>query len=150
MRFLAFLCLFLSAVASAADVTQVLQEEWSRFRAHVQTLTPDGDIGGTPFKDYEGMTLLWDVSEDARDNEVIRFYMERSDSPDWFSVTYHKSHVIVPGKVVLRRFVGPEPTGWVNHTIDYHTGEYLGSQGRSPNIRRNERTMMRDWGMTQL
>lgn len=134
---------------SAEQISQTLQEEWSRFRAHVEEVTADGDVGGyMDYKEYGDMTLLWRTSGDPSDNEVVRFYMSRENSSDWFSVTYHKSSSIIDGRTVLRRFVGPEPSGWINHTIDYHTGEYLGSQGYFPYaLSDSELEMMKAWNI---
>ncbi len=132
------------------NISQTLMKEWTTFRAQVDTIEPEGDIGGYMlYRDYEDMTLLWRTSSDAADNEVIRFFMQRPNGMV-FAVTYHKSDVIVPGKVVLRRFVGNEPTGWINHTIDFTTGEYLGSQGQATTITASEKKMMKKWGIKEL
>lgn len=128
-------------------IAPTLIKEWSRFRAQVDRIEPQGDIGGhVLYRDYEDMTLLWRTSTGTNDNEVIRFFMQRS-SGEIFCVTYHKSDVIVPGKIVLRRFVGTEPTGWINHTIDLNTSEYLGTQGIAPTLMPQEKKMMKKWGI---
>lgn len=146
---LAFLVLstILGQAFANDTISQTLMKEWTTFRAKVDTIEPRGDIGGYMlYRDYQDMTLLWRTSNDTADNEVIRFFMERSNGEN-FVVTYHKSDVIVPGKIVLRRFVGTEPTGWINHTIDFNTGEYLGSQGQAPAIMTAEKKMMKEWGI---
>lgn len=124
--------------------------EWSTFRSLVDTLEADGDIGGyMDYKEYGEMTLLWRVSDDASDNEVIRFFRERPGHQS-FAVTYHRSHHIVSGHLVLRRFIGAEPTGWINHTIDFETGEFFGTQGYNPLLTREERKLLKDWGITEF
>lgn len=128
-------------------IAKTILKEWKTFRSQVDVLEPHGDIGGYMlYRDYQDMTLLWLTSPDANDNEVIRFFMERTNG-DIFAVTYHRSHIIVPGRVVLRRFVGREPTGWINHTIDMNTGDYLGSQGQKPELTASEKKMMKEWGI---
>jgi hypothetical protein len=137
--------------AFASDsISKTLMEEWSRFRTLVDKTEPHGDIGGYMlYRDYENMTLLWRTSVGSEENEVIRFFMQRPDGAI-FAVTYHKSDIIRPGKVVLRRFVGTEPTGWINHTIDFNSGEYLGSQGEKPNLTADEKKMMKTWKISDL
>jgi len=125
-------------------------KEWTHFRALVDKTEPQGDIGGYMlYRDYQNMTLLWKTSADKNENEVIRFFMLRPDGMV-FAVTYHKSDIIHPGRIVLRRFVGTEPTGWINHTIDFTTGEYLGTQGQSPDTSSEEKKMMKDWGISKI
>lgn len=146
LAFLMLISIFGQAFGNET-ISKTLMKEWNTFRAQVDTLTPDGDIGGYMlYREYQDMTLLWRTSSDTNDNEVIRFFMKRDDGAI-FAVTYHKSNIIAPGRVVLRRFVGNEPTGWINHTIDFTTGEYLGSQGQATIITAKEKKMMKDWGI---
>lgn len=151
MKTILLICLFVIGNAFAQNDRQLgetLREEWQEYRSMVDTLSADGDVGGYMlFKTYGDMVLLWRTSEGSLDNEVIRFYMMRSLGTS-FAVTYHKSNLIVPGKVVLRRFIGPEPTGWINHTIDYDSGEYLGSQGVTPTLTSREKKMLNEWSIT--
>ena len=76
---------------------------------------------------------MWKLVDEESDSfhEAIRLYIKPTDSQPSFAVTYHKTTIIVPETVVLRKFIGPEPTGWRNDTINYTTGEYLGTQGSS-------------------
>lgn len=140
---------FSETVPSAEEISQILQKEWSQLRQVVENLEPDGKVGGYyEEKVYEGYSLMWKISDDPADNEVIRFYADRPDSNKAFTVTYHKSHAIVPGRVVIRRFLGTEPYGWKNHTIDYHTGEYLGTQGAwRPDVNEKEESILEQWGI---
>lgn len=128
-------------------ISQTLMKEWTTFRTQVNEITPDGDVGGYMlYREYGDMTLLWRTFEGEEENEVIRFFMQRKDGVV-FAVTYHKSDIIVPGRIVLRRFVGTEPVGWINHTIDFNSLEYLGSQGFKPEITSQEKAMMKKWGI---
>ncbi len=154
MKKISFAFLFLITImgqASGSDaISKSLMKEWTTFRTQVDQIEPQGDIGGYMlYRDYADMTLLWRTSSDAADNEVIRFFMQRSNGVI-FAVTYHKSHVIMPGTVVLRRFVGGEPTGWINHTINFSTGEYIGSQGQQPTLTAQEKKMMKQWGIKEF
>ncbi len=150
-RFLLILCLGLSQALAQTEVSQVLFQEWERFRTLVGTLEPEGQVGGVyNVRRYGRMELLWKVSADDRQNEVIRFFLDR-EGMGAFSVTYHKSRQIVPGRLVLRRFLGPEPTGWVGYTVDWETGAVLGRQGSSrPILNQDEEAMLREWGITLL
>lgn len=140
-------CLAIGAQAFGNEISETLMSEWKTFRAKVDQIEPHGDIGGYMlYRDYADMTLLWRTSTEDRDNEVIRFFMQRSNGTI-FAITYHKSDIIAPGRVVLRRFVGGEPTGWINHTIDFSSGEYLGSQGQKPELQAGEKKMMKEWGI---
>lgn len=140
------------AFASHKDegISQTLMKEWNKFRAQVEKIEPQGDIGGYMlYRDYQDMTLLWKTSDNKNENEVIRFFMLRPTG-EVFAITYHKSDIIHPGKTVLRRFVGTEPTGWINHTIDFNTGDYLGPQGQEPELTAAEKKLMKDWGISKL
>jgi hypothetical protein len=149
MRKLFFIFLLLSAqfMAQASEPSQIIQSEWQESRELVSTLKADGDVGGYMlYKDYSDMKLLWRTNDQQDENEVIRFFRLRA-SGTVFSVTYHKSDVIIPGRTVIRRFIGTEPTGWVNHTVDFHSGEYLGQQGFAPNLTREEENILHDWAI---
>ncbi|EQC43731.1 hypothetical protein [Bacteriovorax sp. Seq25_V] len=124
---------------------KTLMEEYQRFRTLVSTMKPDHLVGGWyKAKEYDGMTLMWNLGDEITDREVIRFFRKKYDG-SIFAVTYHRSDYIVDGRIVLRRFVGPEPTGWVNHTIDYETGEELGSQGWWPTLDKSDEAFLNEW-----
>lgn len=145
--FLIFLLLSTQLLAANSRPSHIIQSEWQEFRQLVTTLEADGDIGGYMlYKAYPEMKLLWRTSDEENDNEVIRFFRLR-DSGTPFSVTYHKSHSIIPGRVVLRRFIGTEPTGWINHTVDLNSGEYLGQEGFAPKLTDEEKNLLSDWGI---
>jgi hypothetical protein len=132
------------------EISKTLMKEWIHFKALVEKVEPRGDVGGYMlYRDYQDMTLLWKTSSDTKENEVIRFFMLRPNG-EVFAVTYHKSDIINPGRVVLRRFVGTEPIGWINHTIDFTTGEYLGSQGKRPDLLPSEKKMMKEWKILNI
>ena len=147
--FLVFVLLMSSAFADDAKISQTLMEEWNRFRTLVDTLKADGDIAEYMlYKKYGDMDLLWRTSDDENDNQTIRFFMKKRNG-DVFAVTYHLSvNVIVDGRRVIRRFIGPEPSGWINHTIDYDTKEYYGQQGWKPFLSAKEKKLLKDWGIT--
>lgn len=147
-KFILMFTLLIGHAFANDTISETLMKEWTHFHAMVDTIKPQGDLGGYMlYRDYQDMTLLWRTSTNSSDNEVVRFFMQRS-SGVVFAVTYHKSNIINPGRTVLRRFIGTEPTGWTNHTIDLKTGEYLGSQGLGQEITSAEEKMMREWGIT--
>lgn len=149
MKKLIFVLMFLTSQAFASsEIAFTILKEWKYFRAEVSTLEPQGDIGGYMlYREYGEMTLLWRTSESMDDNEVIRFFMYRNDGTV-FAVTYHRSDIIVPGRMVIRRFIGTEPTGWINHTVDYQTGDYLGSQGTGTELTKKEVALLKEWHIT--
>ena len=151
---LSFSLLFAHAQAQSWDQkAEILQQEFKELRSLVANLTPDYVVGGLyNAKEYEGVTLLWKIDSEGDgtgENEVIRFYGERVPPLKDFGVTYHKSYAIVPGEVVLRRFYGPDSTGWRNDTIDFESGEYIGSQGaRTPFLSETDIAIMKNWNLT--
>jgi len=130
-----------------ADLAKTIMNEYEDFREMVSELQEDRLVGDYyKAKEYSDVLLLWNLREDIKDHEVIRFFKLREDGTP-FAVTYHRSSYIVEGRIVLRRFVGTEPTGWINHTIDYMTGEYLGRQGFEPYLLKSEKTFLKNWNI---
>lgn len=147
---IASLLLSFNTAFAESDTSKIILSEWAQLRLHVETLKADGDIGGyMDFKNYEHATLLWRISDNKNDNEVIRFYNERADGSS-FAITYHKSNIIIDGRTVIRRFIGTEPAGWINHTVDYNTGEYLQRQGYFPKLLPEEYKLMESWNITPI
>lgn len=149
------IALFLICTSTFAEsdqfISDTIRAEWKRFRALVEEIQPDGQIGGyMDYKEYGETTLLWRISNDPNENEVIRFFMDRP-GPLNFAVTYHKGTQFIPGKMALRRFIGTEPTGWINHTIEFDSGLYLGRQGSFPyTLRQVELDMMEQFEITAI
>ncbi len=136
-----------SQVFANEQISKKLQSEWAGLKAKTAALVADGELGGYMFyKEYGNLTLLWRTSEDKNENEVIRLFLEKNNGVH-FVITYHKSDLIVPGRQVLRRFVGTEPVGWINHTIDLESGDYLGTQGQAPILTSEEKKLMKDWSI---
>ncbi|EQC51477.1 hypothetical protein [Bacteriovorax sp. DB6_IX] len=130
-----------------ADLAKTIMNEYQDFREMVSNLKEDRLVGDYyKAKQYPDVLLLWNLRDDINDHEVIRFFRYREDGTP-FAVTYHRSSYIVDGRIVLRRFVGPEPSGWENHTIDYLTGEYLGRQGFDPYLSKDEKQFLIDWNI---
>lgn len=120
------------SVAAHADEHRslVLKNEFNRFYTYVKTLTPDGQIGDfMKYKKVGAFTVLWDLGAEKSDYDLIRLYNEHTDGTDSFAVSYYRSENIVPGRNVIRRFVGPGIKDWRNDTMDLESGEYLGMQG---------------------
>jgi hypothetical protein len=129
------------------QISQKLMKEWDNLKTKTAQVSADGELGGYMFyKEYGNLTLLWRTSDDMADNEVIRLFLEKNNGSN-FVITYHKSNIISPGRTVLRRFVGGEPVGWINHTIDFKTGLYLGTQGQAPTLTSEEKKLMKAWSI---
>lgn len=149
------------AKSGAADQkkAQIILSEWNRHYALVSNLKPDGDIGGymlyREYSEYDNLILLWKIHTNSESDEVIRFFRKRpmgsgNNDGQVFAVTYHKSQIIVPGEVVLRRFIGTEPTGWSNDTVNFTTGEYLGHQGEveiQSKLTKEEKSMLKNFNI---
>lgn len=148
MKKLVFLLLVpFFAFAEISEISKTILNEYEDFREMVSNLKEDRLVGDYyKAKQYPDVLLMWNLREDIKDHEVIRFFKKRNDGTA-FAVTYHRSSYIVDGRIVLRRFVGTEPTGWINHTIDYETGEYLGSQGFDPYLLDSEKKFLIDWNI---
>lgn len=121
----------ISSAAQAMDSrSTVLKNEFDQFYTYVTELEPDGKIGDfMKYKKVGDFTVLWDLGVEKTDYDLIRLYNEHTDGTDSFAVSYYRSQNIVPGRTVIRRFVGPGIKGWRNDTMDLETGEYLGMQG---------------------
>lgn len=157
MRFFAFLILFsLSMNASASNFTTPeeaglqIRQEFDGLYQYVQNLEPEYEVGGMlKAKEYGDHKLLWDLADEPGETDVIRIY--RSKGRGDFNVTYHRTHQIIEGKIVIRRFVGPLISGWRNDTIDAHTNEYLGAQGVfAPDLDQRDTEIMEKWGVRLL
>tara|TARA_B100000609_G_scaffold197070_1_gene193560 strand:+ start:20707 stop:21237 length:531 start_codon:yes stop_codon:yes gene_type:complete len=130
----------------------ILMSEYKHFKELCQSLEPDGLVGGYAyFKKFEGYELLWHLADDESGVDFIHIYVEDEAPSKDFSVKYYRSQQILPGRTVLRRFVGPTQNGWRNDTIDYITGDYLGSQGApSPRMSDGNRALLKELGITLL
>ena len=154
MKKLLLILVFLSSNVSAYDATQIsniLSNEWTKFENLVKTLEPAGDVGGyLNYVNYGDSKILWRISDDDSDRQVIRFYLEGEDGVP-FTISYYKTDDIVDGHMVVRRFIKTGPTSWINHTIDFESGDYLGSQGWFPiDITKKEEALMDLWGITPI
>ncbi|NJL24052.1 MAG: hypothetical protein HC902_01940 [Calothrix sp. SM1_5_4] len=54
----------------------------------------------------------------------------------------------MPGRMVIRRLVGPSSGAWRVDTVDAYTGEPLGSQGvKLPYLDSRDLEIMKIWGV---
>lgn len=135
------------------EKSQVVLQEYQTLRDMVVKMTPDYQVGGYYHaKEVGDSLLMWLLQSDPTAHEVIRIYRPRGDHSGLnFAITYHRSSEIVEGRIVVRRFIGTEPYGWRNDTVDLQTGEYLGAQGMTePSMTKEERALLRSYGVRQL
>jgi hypothetical protein len=126
---LSFSIIFISLFSQAQSKSEILLEEFDRIQNFIEQQEADGVVGGLyPFIQQEGYILM-SSQEFGTKHDLIRFFMNREGLQKDFAVTYIRSHYLLEGREVLKRFVGYEPTGWRNDTIDVKTGEDLGFQG---------------------
>lgn len=141
-----------SAQTEGEFISKTIVAEYNKMRDYVERTKPDGMVGGYLYaKNFGEYKLLWRLAESDGRAEVIRIYRAGENYGQGFSVTYHKNRMIVPGRVVVRRFYGPDAAGWRNDTVDWATGQYLGRQGaRKPGIVASDREIMQKWGLTEF
>ncbi|NJL25244.1 MAG: hypothetical protein HC902_08730 [Calothrix sp. SM1_5_4] len=113
----------------------------------MRTLKADAQVGGLlNSKSYGDHEILWPLDGDI---DVIRVF--RDKKPAAFEIVYHRGTHIVPGRTVIRRFVGPAQGAWRADTIDADTGEYLGTQGaQKPELDARDREIMKTWNVQLL
>lgn len=145
----AILMLFSGALNAEPSHSEILLQEWSSLRKMVGELVPDGEIGGYySTKSFDGVTLMWRTRGEKGDEVIRLFFDKKLEDGRYFHVTYYKNDYIVEGRTVLRRFLGLEPSGWGNHTIDFETGDYLGSQGNTkPTINEEQQKILDEWNI---
>lgn len=134
------------ALASEEQISRTLQDEFHRLYDLAAKTEPEFEVGGfLNGKSYGDHELLWRLADEPGEYDVIRIFRDKEGSNS-FDVTFYRADHIVPGVTVLRRFVGPGISGWRNDTIDYKTGEYLGSQGaRRPALDARDREILKKW-----
>lgn len=142
---------FLHLPSLASTPAEILTEEFDRIQKWILTQTPDGNVGGLyDYVQMDGYLILFSQEFD-KDHDTIRFFLNREAPEKDFAITYHYTRHIVRGRTVIRRFIGPEPTGWRNDTIDVNTGEYLGAQGaRKLRLKPDEQRIIDHWGLTWI
>lgn len=136
--------------AQAVDPAKTLQDEFTRLHEMVQNLKPEFEVGGyLKGKRYGDVELLWNTNFEEDGTDVIRIYHEHKDGTPDFSISFHRSHYIVDGYTVIRRFVGPMQYGWRNDTVDILTGRYLGTQGvMTPEASSRDLQILKEWQIT--
>ena len=146
------LALLVSANAFASPspaIGRELKKEFLQLHRLVSKMRPEFTVGdylsGKSYGDHE---ILWRLGEEAGDPDVIRIYRDKGEKAQALDITFHRSAGIIRGRTVIRRFVGPAMRGWRNDTMDFHSGEYLGSQGTSsPSLDERDREIMEKWGV---
>ena len=130
-------------------IVETINAEFQALKGLVKDLKADYKIGFLNAKDYPNkVTLLWKISDEEEEHELIRIYQERDNKED-FEVVFHKNTYIGEGKMVLRRFVGGTRTNWRNDSILVSSQEYLGSQGVIKITTDHESlVLLKDWSIT--
>lgn len=119
----------------AEEISAQIEFEYEYLSQKFRSIeNPDRLIGSLYYeKDMEFYSLIWDkwgYDEDGHD--LLRIWIPQSEQNEQdMHVTYIKSDYILPGRTVIRRFIGSPTGNWIADTIDANTLEYLGSQGSS-------------------
>lgn len=148
MKIFTLMLAFLPTFALAeTDIGDRLRAEYQTLRAFVSKLEPDFEVAGYLLgKSYGDHEILWHLEEDPNESEMIRILRDKGDKEQAFSISFHTGTHIVRDHHVIRRFVGPDMTGWRNDTADSSSGEYFGTQGtRRPSLDTRDREILRDW-----
>lgn len=146
------LAIGLSAFANNSP-SKVLLGEYNRLHKMVQELEPEFEVGGVlKGVKINGVELLWDLASGPSDYDIIRIFVDHPTDPDkFFSVDYYRGTHLIDDHNVVRRFIEPSSSMWVNHTVDFETGEYFGSQGTSFLFLEDfEKKVLKDWGIQVL
>lgn len=126
-------------------LSEKILSEYKEIEELTHQTEPDYLIAGfTRVKKIGDVKLIWLHAKKENQHQSIRLMKESRDG-SMFSVTYHRSSQIFPGRIVIRRFIGHDLGRWVNDTIDYHTGEYLGRQGSIPFMNQEQINFLSDW-----
>lgn len=149
LTFVIFLLSFQSYSFDQTEKSDIILKEYIQLRSKVSQLNPDYKIGDfSNVKRYNNHILLWSLEDDLKYHEVIRIYRDKGKYKG-FAIAYHRSASIIDGRVVIRRFIGQEPFGWRNDTIDLDSAEYLGYQGlRKPVLDSIDQEITKEWGIT--
>ncbi|MCM2282951.1 MAG: hypothetical protein NDI61_14010 [Bdellovibrionaceae bacterium] len=145
--------LLLPLSSNAMDArADVLETEFQRLYEYVQNLPHDGMVGGfMKYKKVQNHLILWELAYNVHGDDVIRLFNEHKDGTDSFAVSYYRSKSIIPGRTVIRRFVGPSVIGWRNDTMDVLSGEYLGTQGFPvPRMTAEDKKLLQRWKVRLL
>ena len=121
----ALLVLQIPAFAARDSRSDVILKEYNRLYELVQTLEPEFEVGGLlKGVKMKGVELLWDLASGPSDYDIIRLFVDHPTDPDkFFSVDYYRGTHLIDGHNVVRRFIEPSSSMWVNHTIDFDTGD---------------------------
>lgn len=141
------LVFFAGAAQASSDIGKDLQSQYKKMHSIVSKLKAEFDVGGyLNGKSYGDYEVLWHLAEEPGEAEVIRIFRDKGAREQAFSITFHRNRAIVPGRTVIRRFVGPASTGWRNDTVDAETGAYLGHQGADdPNLDKRDQEILKQW-----
>ena len=141
--------LFMVTPAQAVETkAETLKKEYSKLFDIVKNITPDYKIGKDyNVKDYGDDELIWRLAISDRDQDFVGIYDKgRRDS---FSVRFYRAKHFIPGRNVLRRFIGPVMIGWRSDTIDYNTNEYIRWEGvERPTLEPSELDFLKRWSIT--
>ena len=136
-------CPDLALLKVGSEIGQEMTIEFNSLYKIAKTLIPDSEVGGfLKEKNYGDHVLLWRLADEPDEYDIIRIYRPKNG----FDVTFYRANHIVPGRWVIRRFIGPSQAGWRNDTIDLDTGEYLGYQGtRFPRLDSRDQEIIDMW-----
>ncbi len=135
--------------SASSSIGEKLRSEFLFMKKTVENLEPEFMVGGyLKGKKYGDYELLWHLGETPEDMDTIRIFREKADGQAPFDVSFIRTNHIVPGRNVIRRFVGPAISGWRNDTIDEETGEYLGPQGvKYPSLDERDQEILKIWNL---
>jgi hypothetical protein len=115
------------------SITDQLLNEYSSLERLTASLTPDGLVGGyLYYKNFGDHLLIWDADTFEEDgHHMIRVFVPKDEATGQaaFSISYYRSNYLLQGQTTLRRFIGPEDSGWRADTISLSEVKYLGYQG---------------------
>lgn len=126
-------------------------QEYKQLEKYVSKLKPDFKVDDfTNAKNMGDVELLWNIGNTPESFDVISLYKAGRGKHESFAVSYYHSDDLLPGKDVVRRFIGGVVKNWIADTVDAGTGKLLENQGSStPRLSRSEEKVLKEWNIAE-
>ena len=131
--------------------SKILISEYNKIVQIIKKSKSDGTIDG--FREYkivgDGVKLIWFFGETNENPTMIRIYKKKSETENYFSLSYYRNSSIIKGTTVIRRSIGSNATGWKNDTVDLSDNQYMGHPRASlPMLSPKDEGILNVWGVT--
>lgn len=122
-------------------------KEYKQLREYVSKQKAEFEVAdllaGKKVGDVE---LLWNLNKESGGYDVIRLYRDGENRKVSMDISYYCGTHLIPGKEVVRRFIGHTPGAFRADTVDVRTGELLEIQGTmEPTFTGKEEKVLKEW-----